>query len=67
MGAVICAHLQRDYLEELAGLLERFPEVPVVLEAWEAKVDWGGRAEPVRTTAVQEGAVVTAGAATDKE
>ena len=32
VGAVICAHLQRDYLGELAGLLERFPEVPVVLD-----------------------------------
>lgn len=32
LGAVICAHLQRDYLHELAALLERFPEVPVVLD-----------------------------------
>ncbi len=32
VGAVICAHLQADYLQELATLLERFPEVPVVLD-----------------------------------
>ena len=32
LGGVICAHLHRDHLGELAGLLEAFPEVPVVLD-----------------------------------
>ena len=32
VGAVICAHLQRDYMGELAALLARFPHVPVVLD-----------------------------------
>jgi len=32
LNAVICAHVRRTYLGELATLLERFPEVPVVLD-----------------------------------
>ena len=32
VGAVICAHLRREQLGELAALLARFPHVPVVLD-----------------------------------
>jgi predicted TIM-barrel fold metal-dependent hydrolase len=32
VGAVVCAHLQRGYLGELAALLDRFPQVQVVLD-----------------------------------
>ncbi len=32
LGAVVCAHLRREYLEELDQLLIQFPDVPVVLD-----------------------------------
>lgn len=32
LGVVVCAHFKGDYFETLARFLERFPEVPVVLD-----------------------------------
>ena len=51
VGAVICAHLQRDYLGQLAALLARFPQVPVVLDhcAYPKAAD-GSADEAVRQT-----------------
>ena len=52
VGAVVCAHLSRDYLAALAALLERFPEVPVVLDhcAYPVAVD-GLEDEAIRAAA----------------
>lgn len=54
IGAVICAHLQRDYLNELAALLERYPAVPVVLDHCAYPVG----ADGIEDRAIREAAVL---------
>jgi len=52
LGAVVCAHIQSTFLQQLSELLARFPDVPVVLDhaAYPKPTD-GPNSEKVNTVA----------------